>query len=97
MFCFIFLTIQARKTFHKIPLTQFMPILCGHLHRSGLVFSICYYNFLTGVNGSELVKKIEHHMNSPNSRTNLHVSCTDSTLLFKNIKPGLCIIKKIVE
>lgn len=24
-----FLTIQARKTFHKIPLTQFMPILCG--------------------------------------------------------------------
>lgn len=26
---FFFLTIQARKTFHKIPLTQFMPILCG--------------------------------------------------------------------
>lgn len=29
-----------------------------HLHCSGLVFSISYYNFQTGVNESELVKKL---------------------------------------
>lgn len=66
MFCFIFFfDNSSQKNLLQDPFNSvhahFMWTLqhiFKHLHCSGLVFSISYYNFQTGVNESELVKKL---------------------------------------